>query len=385
MVRRRIGLRGLFFALIVVPSAFSPASRGQHVDHDDMFRTGPTLSMPYYDPRCRNSELSYSKIDGRVVVDGDLDLGTELEVLARSWKFGVLTADRVVHDMNNQGVPVIAALGLDANQEEKIRALAEFNPLQLPAKDLEEARERISKVVELLAPLRQANPVNPNQPIPGPVKAHAFVVFAGVNREFIWPGGKIPYVMDRDLARQPLIFDAMKEWGGRTGGAVSFVPRQGEPDYVHFRRGVGCNSGWVGRQGGEQHVTLSDNCQSPQILHELGHVLGLFHEQNRHDRATFLEIDEDAMEAGRADQFRRSMRNEEKAKAVGKFDWESIMLYPPRAFTKTGRPTMLRVGAKGDEEWGIASGKFYGGVTTHPSSGDADALKDLYKKNAGGG
>ena len=48
----------------------------------------------------------------------------------------------------------------------------------------------------------------------------------------------------------------------------------------------------VGRRGGWQEVGLSDSCLQPQgvIIHELLHVLGLWHEQSRQDRDSYIEV-----------------------------------------------------------------------------------------------
>src|SRR3954454_11458043 len=70
--------------------ALSTATAGAD-DHGGMFRTGPTGELPVYDPRLGNETLRYALIDGHVIVDGDLDLGTEMELLRRSWELALKT------------------------------------------------------------------------------------------------------------------------------------------------------------------------------------------------------------------------------------------------------------------------------------------------------
>ena len=73
--------------LILALALASVAARGDAPPaHRGMLRSGELRTMPIYDPWYANQELNYSLVGGRyVVVDGDLVLGTEMEVLARSW------------------------------------------------------------------------------------------------------------------------------------------------------------------------------------------------------------------------------------------------------------------------------------------------------------
>lgn len=84
-------------------------------------------------------------------------------------------------------------------------------------------------------------------------------------------------------------------------------------------------------------VRLGPECDSPgNAMHELGHVLGFFHEHQRPDRDQYIIINEDGIQDSQVaeDAYRRY---DGYVNSLGvEYDYASIMHYSKRAFAKPG-------------------------------------------------
>lgn len=152
-----------------------------------------------------------------------------------------------------------------------------------------------------------------------------------------WPDGRVRYrfadgFSDDYRAR---VVTQMSVWTDRTHGAVQFVEVAADDagDYALITPASGvCNSYVGNRRAGAQALNLDpEGCQETQILHEIGHLLGLWHEQSRADRDDNVQVLWLNIEPCEYSNF----HTVESSVSVGPYDFDSIMHYESHAFGLT--------------------------------------------------
>lgn len=159
-----------------------------------------------------------------------------------------------------------------------------------------------------------------------------------------WSKGIIPYEIDEELpfANKLAILQAIEHWQKRT--KIEFIELNSKnrikyQDYITFipTTGTTCAS-FVGRQGGKQIIALSSRCNSMNTVHEIGHALGLWHEQSRADRDNYISILWENIEEEYKYNFNQHLTD---GRDYGEYDYQSIMHYGPLSFSKNGQMTLV--------------------------------------------
>lgn len=194
----------------------------------------------------------------------------------------------------------------------------------------------------------------------------------------LWPGGIVPYSIDAAVTQlnRDRLRIAMDEI--QTVANITFVPRTNQPHYLFVRNSTG-NSSFVGLVGGGQTVNLVSWSARYVIVHELMHALGVWHEQNRADRDTFVFINDDNIQP---QYYNPNFILIPEAEPTGTYDFESVMHYGPCAFSvccQTGTQCDCPVNCRAiDVRPGYEAFANLMGNRTYMSAGDKSGLAGRY-------
>jgi astacin (peptidase family M12A) len=170
--------------------------------------------------------------------------------------------------------------------------------------------------------------------------------------EFRWPAFTIPYTIDPAIEsdQRTEIREAIGVWNAALRprlGRDAWITRTAETTFVTFtRHQAGDCRAEVGNRRRQQFVWLSPGCERGLIMHEMGHTMGLWHEQSRADRDRYVTIVWSNIQRDKLDNFDQRIDPRHDDQLGGMFsrtyDYDSIMHYGAYDFAiNRNEPTIL--------------------------------------------
>jgi len=203
----------------------------------------------------------------------------------------------------------------------------------------------------------------------------------------LWPKvngiATVYYVIDAASAPSAAanVATALATFNADFPGVIQWVnwnsPATQGPNYVDINLMASDTSGQCEALEGYEAVPAqrmwgSSTCTVGTILHEMGHVIGLWHEQSRPDSATYVKINYANVIKGSWANFQPPSDN---FQTLASYDYASLMEYPPFAFSSNGAPVIESIPA------GIPLGGSEGipvRAKADYSAGDKDGIMRLY-------
>jgi Astacin (Peptidase family M12A)/Abnormal spindle-like microcephaly-assoc'd, ASPM-SPD-2-Hydin len=190
--------------------------------------------------------------------------------------------------------------------------------------------------------------------------------------QYLWPkvGSvyQVPYIIDPNSGNTANLNTAISQFNSTFSGIIQFVARTDETNYVDFdfdpNNFSGVCEAFEGMVGGEQVVGGSGSCTVATVLHEMGHTVGVWHEQTRPDRDTYVNVNYGAVIKASRSNFDIILDNQQ---ALTPYDYASVMEYPAFSFSRNGEPAIESIPA------GIPLSN-----PTGYSAADVDGIKRLY-------
>lgn len=197
--------------------------------------------------------------------------------------------------------------------------------------------------------------------------------------QFLWTNGQVAYTVDAGVPNQARVTDAINHLQQNTG--IRFTLRTSAnaaswPNWINIisNGNASSSSSPVGMRGGRQDLRLADGHPWGVLVHEFLHALGVYHEQSRSDRDSFVEIKWDNIQDGPPPEGENDARHNFQTKPGSTdyfgYDYGSLMHYPGTSFAKDpSKPTIV------PRQSGVTIGQRNG-----MSFGDRQTIAKMYER-----
>ncbi len=164
-----------------------------------------------------------------------------------------------------------------------------------------------------------------------------------VDRNWLWKNGIIPYKIGPWFsdAEETTIREAIQDLNANTNLNIITTWDVGQKRIVFKKRNGldGLGNSRVGRNRVlRQRIRLKSGFDKKTIIHELLHAAGLWHEQSRRDRDSFVQINYQNIDASARHNFDI---HDTDAEIITPYDKNSIMHYHGFEFSNNLQPTIL--------------------------------------------
>jgi hypothetical protein len=197
----------------------------------------------------------------------------------------------------------------------------------------------------------------------------------------LWPGGTVYYQIVNGSGDQGNIGTAITTFNNDFSGVVQWVNGTGSGTYVSIYldpndTNGSCDVNSIGYPPYPNTVVTmggSGTCTISTILHEMGHIVGLYHEFTRTDRDSYVTVNyNNVIKGSYPSDFAINTQNQQ---LLTPYDYASVMQYPSFVLSRNGGPVIETIPAgiplQGTE--GVA-----GAGTQDYSAGDKEAIMRLY-------